>query len=251
MFFAASECVNWSACTFTGQDPLSIGDVYPFSLSADLTRLGGYTREFTVSCTDNYRNPTTYTSSAIEFKETCIPKPVTYVIPDQDYSPSNKASVIVTDTLTSMYEATECVNWSHCEFQGVHEYISISQLYPFAISADISVQGGFTTSFTVVCTDLESFPKTYTSSATFTQTCVPEPISPAVVIPDQNYDPVNTQAILVADTLAGFFTSTGCFSSAEWLNCDFVGGVPANLVMASTYPFAITAHVNVLGGYTD
>lgn len=138
-FFAASECVNWGACTFTGQDPLSIGDTYPFSLSADLTRLGGYTRSFTVACTDNYRNPTTYTSALAEFKETCVPTPVIYTIPDQDYSSSNKASVIVADTLKLMFSASECHNWSHCVLEGAPEYVSISQLYPFAISSDISV----------------------------------------------------------------------------------------------------------------
>ena len=146
-FFSASECVNWASCTFTGQDPLSISDTYPFSISADLTRLGGYTRSFKVSCKDNYANPTTYTSTETTFTETCVPTPVALAIPAQNYDPKNSAAVIVANSLTEMFEASSCVNWDKCVLAGAPAHLSISSAYPYTITADLSVEGGYTTAF--------------------------------------------------------------------------------------------------------
>lgn len=248
-FFAGAECAQWVNCYFTGSSPLSISGTNPFPILADLSWLGGYTKYFSVTCQDSAGK--SYTGLQTSFTETCIPTPVEVAIPSQNYDPSNKSQVILADSLTSMFEATDCVNWNTCVFNGFPAHVTIGSKFPFPITADLSVLGGYSTTFTVDCTDIEAYANTFQSTATFEQTCFPTPIPTAVSIPSQAYNEHNSASVIVSDPLTSFFKASECLTAGQWNTCAFVGTAPAHLSISSTYPFAISADLTVGAGYTD
>jgi len=154
--------------------------------------------------------------------------------------------------LTTFFDGTGCVSsssWDKCEFYGTTPaHLSISSTYPFALTADISVTGGYAETFIISCTDNAG---TYVSLPTsFTENCVTKPVSPAVVIPSHYYDPVHEKGdVIVNNTLTTFFVGSDCIRESDWLGCEFIE--PNEwLTISQEYPFPITAVVDYAPGYT-
>lgn len=147
--------------------------------------------------------------------------------------------MVVANALTTFFSGTGCTaseDWANCEFYGrAAPNLSISSAYPFPITADLSVNGGYSDSFVISCTDNEG---TYIAlPSSFTENCVTSPKT-APVIADHPYDPVHYEKPLVNNTLTSFFAGSDCVADADWKTCVFTEE-QKQLSIDTSYPFQI------------
>jgi len=76
-------------------------------------------------------------------------------------------------------------------------------------------------------------------------------ITPAVEIPSQPYNPVQQDAVIIENTLTTLFKGSECVADSSWTVCIFNSPIPENLLIATEYPFTISAVVDYAPGYTE